>query len=188
MNYDFNNPAERIRIFDESVLIQLFDKLYSPLCYYSFQITKDFHLSKELVQDVFLKVWQKRNMLIFEASLKSYLFQAVRNMSINERKKRNASKYSTNKTAPDEIWKYIYDHAESHEYIIELITSADTEKSIQEAVNSLPAICKSVFLLSRMENKSNKEIAQIMNISVNTVRAHIFHALEKISIVLEKEK
>ena len=126
-------------------------------------------------------------MKAIQSSFKSYIFQAVRNLSINAKKKKNTSKHAVHRTVPADIWNVIMDQVDSQDYIIDRITLKDTEKIIQMAIESLPSQCRLVFRLSRFENKSNREISRLLNISVNTVRAHIFHALEAISKVLHKE-
>lgn len=188
MVIDIEYYWQRIKSGDEQALNILFENFYSPLCYFSFQITHDHSLSEEIVQDVFLKLWLDRKAIKILTSFKAYLFQSVRNLSINEVKKRNTGKGSVNQTVSDTLWSYLIDHTESQEYIIDHLISGETSSTIEKVINSLPRQCRSVFLLSRMENKSNKEIAHLMNISVNTVRAHIYHALEKISAILKKEQ
>lgn len=172
---------------DERSLKSLFEMCYPSMCYLSVQITHDRHLSEEIVQDVFLKLWKERKNIAIKISFKSYLYQVVRNYSINEVNKKKTLKDSVNHTASYGLWNYIIDHKASQDFIVNHIESVEIEKTIEKAVNSLPNMCRSVFQLSRVEYRSNKEIAKLMKISVNTVRAHIFHALEKISLVLHKE-
>jgi RNA polymerase sigma-70 factor (ECF subfamily) len=67
-----------------------------------------------------------------------------------------------------------------NDWIIEQIEKEEMETSIRLTVETLPAKCKEVFVLSRYKEMSNEEIAKKLNISVHTVRAHLYHALEVI--------
>ena len=87
---------------------------------------------------------------------------------------------SVNKTISEEEWQFIKDTYQINDFIIENIERNDTDILIRKIIEILPEKCREVFLLSRYENLSNEEIAQKMDISVNTVRAHIYHALEVI--------
>jgi RNA polymerase sigma-70 factor, ECF subfamily len=188
MDINFDLSWQKIKGSDVKTFETLYKKFYAPLCYYSRQITRDNYLSEEIVQDIFHKIWQEREIISIQNSFKSYLFQSVRNSSINEIKKRSSRKFSVNKTTTDEMWNYVMENVESNDFIIEQLISTDTSKTIEKAVNGLPPHCHHVFQLSRTENKSNEEIAMQLGISVNTVRAHIFTALSKISESLRKEK
>jgi RNA polymerase sigma-70 factor, ECF subfamily len=188
MSDSLDHYWKRIKNGDERTFEKLFKEFYAPLCYYSRQITHDNFLSEEIVQDVFHKIWQDREITTIHSSFKSYVYQSVRNLSINEFKKKSTLKSSVNKTASDEIWKYLIDNTESNDFIIEKITSTDTARTIDHAIGALPSQCRLVFQLSRIENKSNEEVAVQLDISVNTVRAHIYTALSKISALLREEK
>lgn len=177
----------RIREGDEKALESLFKDIYSPLCRYAGQITGDSFLAEELVQDVFHKIWQSRDVIIITSSFKAYLFQAVRNHSLNAIRKNDSKRFSFTRQIADEAWNFLKDTYESDDYIVERIAAGETEKAIEQAIESLSPQCRSVFKMNRFENKSPGEIAGQLNISVNTVRSHIYTALLKISEYLKKE-
>lgn len=181
MSIDNDYSWQKIRKSDLKAFEALYRKLFSALCYYSWQITRDNGLAEEIVQDVFFKIWQEREVLKVQTSFKSYVFQAVRNQSINEVKRKNAHKNAVNKTVSDELWKCIMENAETNDFIIEKITSAETSASIDNAIAGLPPQCGQVFRMSRLEDISNEDIASRLGISVNTVRAHLYTALVKIA-------
>ena len=186
MVFNFEYYWQKIKEGDERSFEYLFKKTYPLLCYYSRQITHDNHLSKEIVQDILQKIWQDREIIIVHSSFKAYLFQSVRNQSLNELKKKKTKKSSVNRILPDEIWQYVLENTEADDHIIESLTYSDTAKIIEDAIESLPPRCRTVFKLSRLNEISNDEISSLLNISINTVRAHIYTALSKISESLQK--
>ena len=105
---------------------RLFEKYYASLCYFSLQITHDHLLSEEIVQDVFLKLWEDREMITIISSFKSYLYKSVRNLSINEIKKKITNKGSVNRTVSDSFWRFIADHTESQDNILDYLESEET--------------------------------------------------------------
>jgi RNA polymerase sigma-70 factor (ECF subfamily) len=187
MNFDFDRSWDDIRNGDIKVFESLYKRLYSALCYYSKQITRDRQLSEEIVQDVFYKFWMERDYINIKTSLKAYLFQSVRNQSINELRKNQNLRNAVNRTADDEFWKYAIDNYESNEFIIERLISEDLSKNIEIAVKMLSPQSRQVFHMSRTENLSNEEIAKSLGISVNTVRSHLYNALCKISDILHRK-
>jgi len=187
MASNFDQYWQKIRDGDEKAFETLFNELYASLCFYSKRITRDKALSEEIVSDVFHKIWQSRDILFIRSSFKSYLFQSVHNFSINELKKKNIRKFAVHATVPEETWKYILDHKESDDFIIEKITSPEIARVIERAVENLSPQCRKVFQFSRFEHQSAEEIAVQLQISVNTVRAHIYHALQVILESLRKD-
>jgi RNA polymerase sigma-70 factor, ECF subfamily len=170
--------------------LKAFEKIYKdtfrPLCFYTFQLTKDQFLSEEIVQEVLLKIWNERAIIIINGSIKSYLYQAVHNLSINKLIQQNTRKFSVNKPTTSELWQLIANNYEYNAFLVEKLEAIDTEKIIDNAVNELPEQCRKIFLLSKYEDKPNDEIATALNISVNTVRTQLYRALEKIKDALEK--
>lgn len=188
MSIDYDYSWQKIRKSDLKAFEALYRKLYASLCYYSVQITRDNSLSEEIVQDVFFKIWQEREIIKIQTSFKPYIFQSVRNQSINEVKRKNAHKNAVNQTVSDDLWKYIMENTEANDFIIEKITSVETSASIDNAISVLPTQCRQVFRMSRQDNLSNDEIASSLGISVNTVRAHLYSALLKIADYLRNEE
>lgn len=184
---DFDHSWQKIRRSELKAFELLYRKLYGSLCFYSFQITRDHDLSEEIVQDIFFKIWQEREIIQIKSSFTSYIFQAVRNQSINELKHINTHKNSINKLVSDDLWKYIIENVEADDFIIENIISEETSGIIIEAMEILPSQCRQVFRMSRFDCKSNEEIAAGLGLSVNTVRSHIYNALVKISDYMRKD-
>lgn len=179
---------ERIRRGDERVFGKLYGTFYSPLCTVANRIINDRQAAEEIVQDVFSKIWFDRKTIEIHTSLNAYLFRSVKNHAINELKRRQTDKASLAHTASLELWKILVDTSESHDYIIEQMISNDLRKEVSMAIESLPHQCRQVFRLSRIDYKSNDEIASLLKISKNTVKSHLVHAINRISLVIRKEK
>lgn len=148
---------------------QLFEKYYPALCHFAQQFTADSQLAEEIVQDLFVKIWEKRDSLQVDFSLKQYLFRSIKNLCINflrheKIKKKYASDIQKNPEPDDNA-----DH-----WFLEI----DLMKKIEESIESMPPRRKEIFLLSREQGLKYKEIADSMGISVKTVEAQMGLALK----------
>lgn len=158
-----------------------FDKIY--VLYYSrmHRFAKEYVLSDEeaenIVQDVFLLLWERKDVLDVQISLVSYIFSLVKNkcldflrhqVVVNEYKKDLSLKLSAL-----ELLNYT------------LSSEEDIERIVANAVNKLPDRCKQIFLKSRVEGKKYKEIADELGLSVNTVENQMAIALKKLRAELK---
>ena len=155
--------------------------LFSELCNYSFQYTADRFLSEEIVEDVFIKLWQNRENITPVKSIKAYIYQSVHNASINSLIQKNNKKHIHNVFLSEESWSVIQESTQINSFLLEKLEAEDTERIINQIILHLPKDCNEIFTLSRLENKSNQEIAELLHLSVSTVRTQIYRALEKIS-------
>ena len=132
-------------------------------------IVKNHSDADELVNDVFVSIWEKRDHLILDESLKNYLFTAVKNRCLNHIKKARLP-FSD---MPDDFNPPSPAHAADR-----LLEAKETQAHVTALIEQLPSKCKQVFLLSRMFDLSYKEIAEIMDISSKTVENQIGIALK----------
>lgn len=156
---------------DENAFAYLIDTFNHRLCVYANSHINDTHLSEDIVQNVFIKVWERRKNLREDFSLKSYLYKSVYNACINEYKK------SKLVTALEKK------HIDGLESIVEEKNEAALEKLIllvKDAIQELPPKCKEIFLLSKREGLTNIEISEHLNISKNTIERQITIAYSKI--------
>lgn len=169
--------AERIKLGDEQAFELLFRKYYIRLCAFANKFLNDPEESKEIVQEVFAKIWEGREEIDPEDSLRSYIFKIAQNLSINKlRRIKVESKYS-------EIFKLVY--VEYHEFsAYESLLAKELEENIAHSIGNLPTECRKVFELSRMEGLKYREIADKLNISVKTVEAQMCKALKFLRIEL----
>jgi len=163
--------ALRIKLGDEQAFELLFRKYYIRLCGFTNKFLDNPEESREIVQDVFMKIWEGREDIDPEDSLKSYLFKISQNLSLNRlRKKKVESRYV-------EMYKLVYiEHNEFSSF--ESLFAQELEDNISTAINTIPPKCKRVFELSRKEGLKYSEIAVELNISVKTVEAQMSKALQ----------
>ncbi len=147
----------------------LFKKYYSAMCHFARQFLNDSELAEETVQDMFVKIWEKRESLNIETSVKHYFFRSVRNHCLNQIQHEKIKK---------QYAKVVLESA-NHEispeqYFIEV----DLVKRIEASIEALPPKRKEIFRLSREQGMKYKDIAETLNISVKTVEAQMGLALK----------
>lgn len=167
---------DNIRTFTISAYQELFMIHYKALTLTAYRLLNDTNAAEDIVQDVFCKLWEKKEQLQLTTSLKSYLFQMVINQSLNYLKKNKAQHnretlYST----------YLNNEEDT---TTNEINFKETGKRIEHAINNLPPACKVVFVLSRYEQFSYKQIASALNISVKAVENHMVKALKSLRNIL----
>ena len=151
----------------------IFDHYYALMGAIAYEYVEDYYISQNIVEDVMMSIWEKREQLIISTSVKSYLLTSVHNKCID---------YLRSRSREAEVFSLESEIGSSSCYIpdqemFEQIVLSELEKKIEEIIQSMPEECKKVFLLSRYGNKSYAEIANELNISVNTVKYHIKKAL-----------
>ena len=158
----------------------LYTALFPNLIKYIHQIVRDILMAEDIVQETFIKLWDDRLKIMVTGSIKAYIFRMAHNLSVNKLQQAITARNKVNRVITEEEWQFIKDTYQVNDFIIEKIESDDTDILIKNVINSLPGKCREVFILSRYEYLNNEEIAERLDISVNTVRAHIYHALEVI--------
>lgn len=169
--------ALRIKLGDEQAFELLYRKFYARLCAFANKFLNDSEVAQEIVQDVFTKIWEGREDIDPEDSIKSYLFKIAQNLSINNlRRKKVESRYI-------EIYKLIY--IEQHEHSgLESLLAKELEENISKSIANLPTQCRKIFVLSRSEGLKYKEIAETLDISIKTVEAQMSKAFRSLRIEL----
>jgi RNA polymerase sigma-70 factor, ECF subfamily len=169
--------ALRIKLGDEQAFELLYRKFYVRLCAFANKFLNDPEVAQEIVQDVFAKIWEGREEIDPEDSIKSYLFKIAQNLSINNlRRKKVESRYIG-------IYKLVYiEQMEFSAY--ESLLAKELEENITKSIAKLPAKCRKIFELSRSEGLKYKEIADTLNISIKTVEAQMSKAFRSLRIEL----
>jgi RNA polymerase sigma-70 factor, ECF subfamily len=188
MYVDFDSCWHEIKNSREQALEKVYKVASRALVYYATEITGQFQLAEEVVQDVFLKIWQSRLELNIKGSFKAYLFKSVHNQALNVIRQQNTRKESVNLVRPEQTWKFISDNYKIDDNLIDKIFSDETEALIEQIIKELPYQSRKVFLMSRFESLKNEEIARQLGLSENTVKTHIYRALQKIASGLKTEK
>jgi RNA polymerase sigma-70 factor (ECF subfamily) len=162
----------------------LFEKYYPGLLFYATQFLCE-EEARDVVQDVFMDLWKKKETIIVGDKIQAYLYRMVYSHCINIlNHKKVELKYSE---ATIELYnqkKEFYESEENNE-IIRKLENNELNNIIEAAINELPDKCKEIFKLSYLHCLKNKEIAEIMNISQRTVETHRYNALK---ILREKLK
>ena len=149
---------------------QLFDSQFEPICRFLTYYTSNRATIEEVVQEVFIKLWEDREVLQIE-SIKTYLFTSARNRMLNyirDEKRRHAIL---------EQWVQHENEKNSGEECFDI---EDFSQKIQTAIENLPEQCRKIFDLSKKSGLTYKQIAQQLNISVKTVETQMGIALRKI--------
>lgn len=176
MNIAETKLIQKLKDGDEATYIILFRDYYVPLCNYARRYLGRKDLAEDIVSETFFNIWNKRNTLDIRISLKSYLFQAVCKNSF----------YYLRKSKKEELLEdYMINHSPDMdrkepsfaESPSDFLIVKDLSEKIKMGVDRLPQQQQTTFKLKRYEGKKNKEIAEIMGLSVKTVEMHLAKAL-----------
>jgi RNA polymerase sigma-70 factor, ECF subfamily len=175
---------EAIKKGDHNAYEILFRSYYIVLCRYATSLVSNTNTAEDLVSDVLVRIWELPENIQLHSSLKSYLFQCVHNACINflTRKLNHTNKLDneTIEKLNNLLPKLYFDTPEDQ------LCAKEMEGIIEEAIRELPPECNKIFILSRRELLSYREIANQLNISENTVKVQISRALLKIRNALKK--
>ena len=162
--------VERIRAGDESAFEALFHEYHAPLCSFAYRYVEGRDVAEEIVQEVFLFVWERRETWDVRESVKTYLFTSVRNAAVSylrhEGVVRRYEAQSLDLFAP------------SGDLADERLRSNELAAAVQKAVKQLPDRCQLVFTLHREQGLTYAEIARVLGISEKTVEVHMGRALK----------
>ena len=157
---------------DEKALGQIFDIYKDRLYAYCFRMLKTKDLSDEVVADVFITLWNKREHLLDSTSFEAYLVTIARNLSIDSIKRAVRDEKFYNEILLGAIL--------THSQLDENIDYEELQMTINEAIENLPPQRKQIFLMSRENSFSHQEIADKLKLSKNTVKDQIVKALADI--------
>ena len=156
---------------NEIAYTYLVELYYERLCDYASNLARDSFRSEDIVQNVFIRMWQQREKLNFNISIKSYLYKSVYNEFVDQYRKDIAITLLEK--------KYI-------EEINSNIEPSDNDKTerlialVEKEIEQLPPKCKETFLLNKKEGLTYVEIAEFQNVSVGTVEKQMSKALNLI--------
>ncbi len=163
----------------------LFKIHYSPLRRYAEEILRDPDQAEDVVENLFVIIWEDRKKIDIHTSFKSYLYRSTFNACLNLiRKKKSENRYR------DFFLHHAY-FSKSHDYgsgsyPLSGIIEKEIDEKLESAINNLPPQCKNIFIMSRVDGLSHQEIADKLGLSVNTVKSQIMNALKKINVVLKE--
>ncbi len=167
VSIDEQKILELINCRKQEGLKYLFNLYYKPLCIYAMNYLDSFEESEDIVQDLFVKFWERQTKVAFQGSLRAYLFSAVQHNCVKILNSRN---------------KYNFQPIETYQdlpvYTEEVF---ETEcKKLYEEIERLPEQCRKVFELIVLKDMKYKEVASELGLSVNTVKTHFSRALRQL--------
>ncbi|HLO57728.1 MAG TPA: RNA polymerase sigma-70 factor [Bacteroidales bacterium] len=148
---------------------KLFKSFYAPLVAYANRYVSDVETAREIVQDFFVRFYEKKNTLSIDVSVKSYLYRSVYNCCIN---------YLNQKNIQERHLKNIQMEKSDEENLEDEINSVELQHRIYEIIDDLPSQCRKIFKMNRFEGLKNDEIAAKLNLSKRTIETQISKALK----------
>jgi RNA polymerase sigma-70 factor (family 1) len=147
----------------------LFKQYYAPLVVYACKYIPEMDAAREIVQDFFVKLYEKRSSLTIDTSLKSYLYRSVYNSCMN---------YINQRSIQDKHIRNIDMERNDEENLENEISSLELQNRIFNLIEALPPKCKKIFKMNRLEGMKNEEIAVSLHLSKRTVETQISKALK----------
>jgi RNA polymerase sigma-70 factor (family 1) len=172
---------EKIAAGDQAVFRQVYGSFYKRLFQFALAIVKTRETAEEIVEDVFVRIWRQKASVPSIRNLRVYLYTATKNTALN---------YLSKKARESITEPFDHIHIEMSGSGItpeDILITAEMYRKLQEAVEALPPRCKMVFKLVREDGLRYKEIAEILNISVNTIDVHMAIAVKRIAAALRAE-
>ena len=159
---------------DKLAFEELYNRFIERLYLQSYFITKNEDSSKEIVQELFIKIWEKRQQLPIDINVDAYLFIANKN---------NTLKYISREKHHLDIFQLNIENLVQYELSLSF---KELQTIIDEEIQNLPKKMREVFIYSRSEEYSYKKIASLLNISEKTVKKQISNALKILRFKLQK--
>lgn len=170
-----NKIAETVDLSDSKQFKAGYEQYFTALKYFAMQYIKDEEVVFDLLQDFFMKLWERGDVFTNQDTFKVYLYRGVRN---------NCLTYIRDKERQEKrLEGFVCDEVE--EDFVGRVIEAEVFSLINEVFEELPEACKRVYRLS-LEGKSHQEIADELHIAINTIKRHKNNANHYIRERLEK--
>lgn len=169
MRIDYTNNAifvQHLKNGNEKAYEHLVEVYHHRLCVYANSLVNDKDQAEDIVQNVFIRTWERRHGLNPNFTIKSFLYKSVHNEFIDQYRKQK-SVTALEKKYIEELERF----SEKDEVFFERLLSI-----VQEEIQNLPPKCRKIFLMSKQEGFSNIEIAEHLNLSKKTIEYHITKA------------
>lgn len=167
-----------IQAGDYKAFRMLFDSFYVLLCRFAKTYVRSPETAEDIVSEFFVKIWERPEMLAPAVSLKNYLCRCIYNSCMNYLTRNHPKFGELDGPAAEKLHELVTGSA--GELPSSALMLAELDDEISKAVSQLPAECARIFLMSRQEGMSHREIAEKLGIAENTVKVQIFRALSKL--------
>lgn len=157
----------------------LYLQYYVPLCLYVTRFTKSEVVSEEIVQETFMKFWERKEYKNVKENIVAYLYKIVRNNCLNYLKHEKVV-YQHKQEVFERIKSVETYYSLTQENGQSVVFANELDDRIRSAIDNLPERCRKIFKMSRFEGLKNPEIAKKEGVSVNTVQKQITIALKKL--------
>jgi RNA polymerase sigma-70 factor (ECF subfamily) len=162
---------------DTSAFTAIFEAYYKDLVMFAFTFTKNSDSAEDTVQEVFVRLWEKRQELKLHGSLKSYLLKSVQNLCLDEFRRRKVREHY----ADDKETQSLYANNDTEDYIL----YTDLQNHLDNVLAQMPDEVAQTFRMNRFDGLKYHEIAQQLNVSLRTVESRISKALRIIHQAIE---
>ena len=176
--------VQNLKEGNEHAYKYVFDAHYDVLCVIAVRYLHDDFMAESVVGDVIFHLWETRENIDIQTSLRQYLIRSVRNRCLDYLKSRQFRHEQTLSTLTDD--SRLLERSASHDHPLGYLLEKELEQTINDVIEGLPADCRRIFKMSRFDGKRNTEIAQELGISVNTVKYHMKQALRLLQQQLGK--
>jgi RNA polymerase sigma-70 factor (ECF subfamily) len=170
---------------NRSAFDSLFRNYYAGLCSFAHIYVKSAYLAEEIVQEVFIKIWEKHDKINIHTSISAYLYRSVFNACMTFIKSSQESDFKHIDLDDASIRNELLsmDLADSE---FSKIFAEDAERDLEAVISSLPEQCREIFMMCREDNQSYKEISNLLKVSKSTVKTQMSRAMNKIMKQMEK--
>ncbi len=172
----------RVARGDESAFTQLYLHFGKKLILFGVSLVRSKEIAEELVEDVFVRLWSNRQSITSIENITVYLYVAVKNKALNKL----SQKANELIAAPFDYLDTTLDEFAADPY--DLMITSEMMNRMHQVIETLPPRCKMIFKLIREDGLRYKEVAEILNISVNTIDAQMAIAVKRICAALQIEK
>ncbi len=176
--------AESIKKGDQKSFEFLFKSYYSNLCKYARNIVHNETTAEDLVMDIFVRIWESPDKFMVSTSISGYLYHSVHNHCLNYLTRKHKQFTELNAEAIEQLNAIMPPDVSADP--LSGINILELTNRIEKSIEHLPEECRKIFILSRTEELSHKEIAAQLGISENTVKVQIYRALLKLHVLLKE--
>ena len=180
-----DGPAPRaalLPVADAAALTAAYRAYRGPLVRYACRITGDLAAAHDVVQDVFVKVWEAREALIVRSSFSALLYTMTRNRALNDHRRHARIAAGVDVEDADGEAAFLSGAPDTPETALE---ADELGRHLRRGIDALPPRRAEAFTLSRFHALSHAEIAGVMGLSVRTVDTHVVHALRDLRAHLD---